>query len=71
MNAGEAIQMYEAAEASGVNNMMAFNYRRVPAISAGKKNDIKKANLGKIHHFNAVYYQDWLVDPGFSVGLAT
>lgn len=64
MNAGEARQMVEAAEASGVSHMVAFNYRRVPAVALAKKM-IGEGKLGKIHHFNAVYYQDWLVDPEF------
>ena len=64
MTAHEAKQMAEAAEISGLNHMTAFNYRRVPAIVLAKKM-IDDGKLGKIHHFNAVYYQDWLVDPGF------
>lgn len=64
MNAGEALQMMNAAEKAGVKNMLAFNYRRVPAIDLAKKM-ISEDKLGKIHHFNAVYYQDWLVDPDF------
>lgn len=64
MNAVETRQMFESAEASGVNHMVAFNYRRVPAIALAKKM-IEEGKLGKIYHFNAVYYQDWLVDPEF------
>lgn len=64
MDATEAKQMLDAAEVSGVNHMVAFNYRRVPAIALAKKM-INEGKLGKIHHFNAVYYQDWLVDPEF------
>ena len=64
MNAGEAMQMMNAAEKAGVKNMIAFNYRRVPAIGLAKKM-ISEGKLGQIHHFNAVYYQDWLVDPEF------
>jgi predicted dehydrogenase len=64
MNAGEAMQMMNAAEAAGVKHMMAFNYRRLPAIGLAKKM-ISDGKLGQIHHFNAVYYQDWLVDPDF------
>ena len=64
MNVAEAKQMLDAAEESGVNHMVAFNYRRVPAIALAKKM-INENKLGKIHHFNAVYYQDWLVDPEF------
>ncbi len=64
MNADEAREMWEVAEKADVRNMTAFNYRRVPAIVLAKKL-IDSGKLGKIHHFNAVYYQDWLVDPNF------
>ena len=64
MNAEEARQMFLAAKEAGVKHMIAFNYRRVPAIALAKKM-IDEGKLGKIHHFNAVYYQDWLVDPAF------
>lgn len=64
LNADEARQMLEAAETAGVLHMTAFNYRRVPAIILAK-NLITAGKIGKIHHFNAVYYQDWLVDPEF------
>ena len=64
MNAGEALQMMNAAEEAGVKHMIAFNYRRLPAIGLAKKM-ILEGKLGEIHHFNAVYYQDWLVDPDF------
>lgn len=62
MNAGEAMKMVDATEKAGVKNMLAFNYRRLPAIVLAKKM-IVEGKLGQIHHFNAVYYQDWLVDP--------
>lgn len=64
MNTEEAKQMLDAAETAGVRHMTAFNYRRVPAILLAKKM-IDEGKIGKIHHFNAVYYQDWLVDPNF------
>ncbi len=64
MNVNEAKQMYESAKSSSVNHMVAFNYRRVPAIALIKKM-IDKGKLGTVYHFNAVYYQDWLVDPDF------
>ncbi len=64
MDADEAREMLEAAESAGVRNMTGFNYRRVPAIALAKKL-IDEGKIGKIHHFNAVYYQDWLVDPSF------
>jgi predicted dehydrogenase len=64
LNAAEARQMMDAAQDSGITNMVAFNYRRVPALALAKSL-IEKGKIGKVHHFNAVYYQDWLVDPQF------
>ena len=64
MTAGEAILMRDVARKAGVKHMVAFNYRRVPAIALAR-NMIREGTLGDIHHFNAVYYQDWLVDPDF------
>jgi predicted dehydrogenase len=64
MNIREATEMYEAAESAGIIHMMIFNYRFVPALALAKQL-IENGKLGKIHHFNAVYYQDWLVDPKF------
>lgn len=64
MNAGEAQQMLDAARGKDVRHMVAFNYRRVPAIALAKKL-IEQGKIGRVFHFNAVYYQDWLVDPDF------
>jgi predicted dehydrogenase len=63
-NAAEAKQMLDAARAAGVQHMVAFNYRRVPALVLAKQL-IEQGKIGRIIHFNAVYYQDWLVDPSF------
>jgi predicted dehydrogenase len=63
-DAREARQMLEAAQAAGVKHMVAFNYRRVPAIMLAKQL-IRDGRIGQIRHFNAVYYQDWLVDPDY------
>ena len=64
MNADEAREMFRAAEQAGVRHMTAFNYRRVPALVLAKQL-IEEGKIGTIRHFNAVYYQDWLVDPNF------
>lgn len=61
-DSGEAEKMVDAVTASGVVNMMIFNYRYVPAIQLIKKL-ITEGQIGTVFHFNAVYYQDWLVDP--------
>jgi predicted dehydrogenase len=60
----EAVAMTEAAEAAkerGVRSMVAFNYRRVPAIAYARKL-IEAGRLGDIRHVRALYLQDWLSD---------
>ncbi len=53
-----------AAKASGVRAMVAFNYRRVPAVELARRL-ISDGRLGTIRHVRAVYLQDWIVDPEF------
>ncbi|MGW4484864.1 Gfo/Idh/MocA family protein [Amycolatopsis sp. NPDC004368] len=55
-----------AAEAAtrGVRSMVAFNYRRVPAL-AFARTLVAEGRLGEIRHVRAQYLQDWLVDPEF------
>ncbi len=65
-NADEARRMLDAALESNVRHMVAFNYRRVPALVLARRL-IEEGKIGKIYHFNAVYYQDWLVDPAFPI----
>lgn len=60
----EAKEMLGAVRRAGVKNMVAFNYRRVPAVCLAKKL-IEEGRLGKIYHFRAVYLQDWIVSPDF------
>jgi len=64
MNADEARRMLDAVREADVRHMVAFNYRRVPAIVLAKQL-IAEGKIGTVRHFNAVYYQDWLVDPSF------
>ncbi len=47
-----------------MKHMVAFNYRRVPAIGLAKQL-IESGKLGKIYHYRATYLQDWIVDPEF------
>jgi predicted dehydrogenase len=61
-NSQEARVMLDAVNEAGVKHMVAFNYRRVPAIAFAKKL-IEEGKIGKVYHFNSVYYQDWLLDP--------
>lgn len=66
VNEAEARSMLDAAHEAGVVHMMIFNYRFLPAIQLARQM-IEAGKIGKIHHFNAVYYQDWLVDPAFPI----
>ncbi|MEQ0558528.1 Gfo/Idh/MocA family oxidoreductase [Amycolatopsis sp. NEAU-NG30] len=60
----EAEAMAEAARRArerGVRAMVAFNYRRVPAL-AHARNLVARGALGEIRHVRSVYLQDWLSD---------
>lgn len=60
----EAASMLEAVTKAGVKNMVAFNYRYVPAIRQAY-DLIQSGKLGQIYHFRAVYLQEWIMDPNF------
>jgi predicted dehydrogenase len=60
----EAEAMTEAARAArkrGVQSMVGFNYRRVPALALAREL-ITEGRLGAIRHVRAAYLQDWLAD---------
>lgn len=58
----EAKEMYLAAKANHVVTMVAFNYRRTPAVQLAKKY-IDEGAIGKILDFRGTYLQDWSADP--------
>lgn len=63
----EAEAMVAAAEraaARGVRSMVAFNYRRVPAVALARQM-VAEGRLGDIRHVRAQYLQDWITDPEF------
>jgi predicted dehydrogenase len=63
----EASAMADAAERarrSGQRSMVAFNYRRVPALALARRL-IEDDRLGTIRHVRAQYLQDWISDPDF------
>ncbi|MFJ4171278.1 Gfo/Idh/MocA family protein [Paenarthrobacter sp. NPDC089714] len=49
------------ARARGVQSMIGFNYRRVPALALTREL-IAEGRLGTIRHIRAAYLQDWLSD---------
>ncbi|GAB3494398.1 Gfo/Idh/MocA family protein [Amycolatopsis cihanbeyliensis] len=61
----EAELMARAASRAGergVRSMVAFNYRRVPALALARRM-VAEGRLGRLRHVRAVYLQDWLSDP--------
>ncbi|BCW38359.1 dehydrogenase [Arthrobacter sp. StoSoilA2] len=49
------------ARANGVQSMIGFNYRRVPALALAREL-IAEGRLGTVRHVRAAYLQDWLSD---------
>ncbi|MCB9457416.1 MAG: Gfo/Idh/MocA family oxidoreductase [Anaerolineaceae bacterium] len=60
--AEEARQMLDAVNKAGVQHMVGFNYRFVPAIVQARKL-IESGALGRIYHFRASYLQEWAMNP--------
>lgn len=58
----EAKTMVEAVKNSNVVHMVAFNYRRTPAVALARKL-IDEGAIGKIINFRGTYLQDWSADP--------
>jgi predicted dehydrogenase len=58
MNAGEARQLANRADASGLRHMTAFTYRFVPAYRY-VAHRVKQGDLGELVHFRAQRFQDW------------
>jgi predicted dehydrogenase len=58
--ADESKYMRDEVMATGVKNMVAFNYRFVPAIRQIRKL-VDSGALGQIYHFRAVYLQEWIM----------
>ncbi|WP_047152254.1 Gfo/Idh/MocA family protein [Aneurinibacillus tyrosinisolvens] len=61
-NAAEAKTMLDAVKEAGVKHMVAFNYRRTPAVALAKKY-IEEGRIGNILNFRGTYLQDWSADP--------
>ncbi|MHA7290870.1 Gfo/Idh/MocA family protein [Arthrobacter sp. MDT3-24] len=51
----------QAARAKGVQSMIGFNYRRVPALALAKEL-IAGGRVGTVRQVRAAYLQDWLAD---------
>ena len=62
LSSKEAEEMYQAAKKNNVTTMVAFNYRRTPAVQLAKKY-IEEGALGDILDFRGTYLQDWSASP--------
>lgn len=62
LTSDQAKEMYLAAEKNHVKTMVAFNYRKTPAIQLAKKY-IDEGAIGNILDFRGTYLQDWSADP--------
>lgn len=51
----------QAARPNGVQSMIGFNYRRIPALALAREL-IAEDRLGTVRHIRAAYLQDWLAD---------
>ncbi len=63
MNVAEAKRMAEAAR--NVQNLVWFNYRRVPAVALAKRL-VEQGRVGDPYHYRATYLQSWGGDPANS-----
>jgi predicted dehydrogenase len=55
------VQAAQGARTRGVESMIGFNYRRVPALALAKEL-VAEGRLGTVRHIRAAYLQDWLAD---------
>jgi predicted dehydrogenase len=60
--ADEARAMRDAVVRARVTNMVAFNYRRTPAVALARKL-IDDGTIGAVRNFRGTYLQDWSNDP--------
>ena len=60
--ADEARAMRDAVVRAGVTNVVAFNYRRTPAVALARKL-VDDGTIGAVRNFRGTYLQDWSNDP--------
>ena len=60
--AAESLAMLEAVRGTNLVHMVAFNYRRTPAVALAKKL-ISEGAIGQVLNFRGTYLQDWSADP--------
>jgi predicted dehydrogenase len=58
------VRAADAAASRGIAAMVAFNYRRVPAVAYARAL-VAEGRLGEIRHVRGQYLQDWIADASF------
>ena len=56
----ESQSIVDASDAAGVDTMVWFNYRRVPALVLLKRL-IEEGRFGRIFHYRSLFLQDWTI----------
>jgi predicted dehydrogenase len=67
MDPAEGEAMVRAVEKAKAANFVAYNYRRVPAVTLAKQL-IDEGRLGRIFHYRAVFLQDWTISAAVPQG---
>lgn len=70
MSYEEAADMAEAVEKAGVETMVSFCYRRVPAVTLFKQL-VDEGRIGRPFHYRAVYNQDYTISQKVPAGGAS
>ena len=60
MDAGEAFELWRAAEDAGVVHAVTFNYRGNPLVQQAREM-IAAGEIGPVHFVHGAYLQDWLL----------
>jgi predicted dehydrogenase len=66
-NAQEGKEMVDAVRAAAVQNLVWFNYRRVPAVVLARQ-IIDEGLIGRVFHYRATFLQDWTISADVPIG---
>ena len=62
MTAGEALELWKAAQAAGVVHAVTFNYRGNPLVQQARLM-VARGEIGPVHYAHGAYLQEWLLEP--------
>jgi predicted dehydrogenase len=63
-NQAHAREMADAANATGLVNMVNLRYRAIPSVEKARQL-VAEGAIGQIRHFEASYFQSWLMQPAW------